>query len=739
MKQTTIQQAPYVPYMQLFFSMNTTRTIIGTRTIQSDDIIMHAGDSQNGERLSLRNRDRVPEAGRQRGEGSIGTQWKNNKRAALYFGVVLVFPLFAACNILLSLSYVEGFQVPKIGGGLKQQRQTSTSYSSTTSTKMRMNVVPLKLAGDEISSAEIADENTNSSNSSPLLMNFSASGSIGSLLLQMQKKEAELRLLNKSKSLLLSEDGTLNLDASTNSYNATVSSSFNTNGATEEVTAAEATTSTSQKTSDLFSWMRKSDNGYTSSGSKGTSAAKNIIAGQTMTLYDDEIARELDDAVSIRITNSVKDVTILEPPEIHRIKPRTTGMVGTTTTLNENNEDEEKNGVVVVVAAAANEIVVLSPPKEQKEEDGKKKRMSSSTTSSGSMDMAAEDDHLPSLSRAEHYNGRIGRDMRHLAVSIASCIDSVEEWQLFCQQSTGGLEPLIECIREGAESIREGSSPSSLPQQQQPQPLSDDTTTGSSSSSTYKYKNGLTRTEENFQVASSACRALRDLSGLSQDLAAVITDGLLRANAAYKSNGEEQYTLMDDMCTILRQADDFMDTSDKTAAQGKKRRPFRRRNKQTVGQETSPSSEQPTGSSSNKWPMGIFRGHKEARLQCKLYVTQLLLAMTCASDSAVDAIRSTEGLKDVLLKHSSYARKERRRRWMRYPGEKLKSMIRNKFSSSELLAAQKLKKKRRQPFIEAASLENNLNGRIKGTANQVLAAIGYNEWVPKIPGQKGLR
>jgi hypothetical protein len=76
---------------------------------------------------------------------------------------------------------------------------------------------------------------------------------------------------------------------------------------------------------------------------------------------------------------------------------------------------------------------------------------------------------------------------------------------------------------------------------------------------------------------------------------------------------------------------------------------------------------------------------------------------------------------------------------MRYPGEKLKSMIRNKFSSSELLAAQKLKKKRRQPFIEAASLENNLNGRIKGTANQVLAAIGYNEWVPKIPGQKGLR
>jgi hypothetical protein len=195
-------------------------------------------------------------------------------------------------------------------------------------------------------------------------------------------------------------------------------------------------------------------------------------------------------------------------------------------------------------------------------------------------------------------------------------------------------------------------------------------------------------------MASSACRVLRDLCALSQDLAAVITDGLLRANSGYKNEGE--YTLMDDMCTILRHADDFS------------------------------------------------RGRREARLQCKLYVTQLLLAMTCASDSAVDAMRSTEGLKDVLLINSSYARKERRRRWLRYPGEKLKSVwlakrkIRQKFSSKSSVT-QKPKKKRRQPFIEAASLKNNLNGRIQGTANQVLAAIGYNEWVPKIPGQKGLR
>ena len=209
---------------------------------------------------------------------------------------------------------------------------------------------------------------------------------------------------------------------------------------------------------------------------------------------------------------------------------------------------------------------------------------------------------------------------------------------------------------------------------------------------------------------------------------------------------------MDDMCTILRQSDDFLDihhhTSDKTA-QKSKRNLFRRRNKRRAEEKTRQTDlgniqSPPQSKSSSKWPMGIFRSRREARLQSKLYVTQLLLEMTCASDSAVDAIRATEGLKDALLMHSSYARKERRRRWMRYPGEKLKSIwlarskIRQKFSTKSS-TPQKPQKKRRQPFIEAASLRNNLNGRIQGTANQVLAAIGYNEWVPKIPGQKGLR
>ncbi len=610
-------------------------------------------------------------------EGSSRTHRKNEMGMFSGLGLLLISSL----HLLLLLECVKGFHVPECGAGSKLRH--AQLFSSSTPSNLRLYVVPLKSSEDEISSAEAASPSegigidtieiapsesalaldTNTSN--PLMLNFNASGSIGSLLMQMQKKEAELRLVNKSASLLFSEDQALNLDAA----NSNTSASYTTTTTTEENPA------TSQK-SDLFSWIRKQDGDEGSKGITSTKAAerRNI---------DDEIAMELDNAVSIRITNSVKDVAILGPPEINRIKRRI-GIAGETS-LTDNQENDVNMG--------------------------------------GQNNLAGEI--LPTLSKAQHYDGRIGRDMRHLAVSTASCIDSVEEWQLFCQQSTGGLEPLIECIREGAKSIREGGS----------------------SQSGLKYKSGLARKEENFRMASSACKVLRDLCALSLDLGAVITDGLLRANHAYKNNEED--SLMDDLCTILRHADDFLDiqqqASENTSQKVNQRRFRQQKKEEEEGIEiVKPGMRSSQSRSSSKWPMGYFRGRREARLRCKLYVTQLLLAMTCASDSAVDAIRSTAGLQDALLAHSSYARKERRRRWMRYPGEKIKSMwlakrkIRQKISSNTSESKQP-EKKRRQPFIEAASLQNNLNGRIKGTANQVLAAIGYNEWVPKIPGQKGLR
>jgi len=685
------------------------------RNIQSD---VPGGDFQSDERHSPWNRDQVQQALRRE---SIGKQWKKGK--ILFFGAVLVLPLFDASDSLLSLQCVEGFHIPKIRVWSKQGYQQQ--LSTTSSTKLLLNADPLKSvrdgapSSDSVSSSkgngvETIDTDSindgtafNNNTSSPLLLSFNASGSIGSLLMQMQRKEAELRLLNKSTSLLFSEDQALQLDASNSIAKA---SFFNKN---YNVETTEETAATSFK-NDIFSWIRKQDGEINGKGS----ARRKVVDQTTM---DDEIARELDDSVSIRITNTVKDVIILGPPEPNSINPKTT-MMGTTIS----NEEKENNLICAEKIKPA--------PKE--EEDKLKKKM----ISTGDTDVT--EDNLPSLSRAEHYNGRIGRDMQHLAVSIASCIDSVEEWQLFCQQSTGGLEPLIECIREGAGSIREGSPSSFLSSGSYDRHLL--SPTGKS------YKNSLTRNEENFRMASSACRVLRDLCALSLDLASVITDGLLRANAAHKN--KEEHTLMDDICIILCQADDFLDSdhqkSDATV-RSSKRRPFRRRKKQKAGQTTAESvvkyiSTVSQSKSSSKWPMGIFQNRKEPHLQCKLYATQLLLAMACASDSAVDVIRSTEGLKDVLLIHSSYAPKERRRRWMRYPGEKLKSMwlakrkIRQQ-NSSKASVTEKPKKKRRQPFIEAASLQNNLNGRIQGTANQILAAIGYNEWVPKIPGQKGLR
>jgi hypothetical protein len=105
--------------------------------------------------------------------------------------------------------------------------------------------------------------------------------------------------------------------------------------------------------------------------------------------------------------------------------------------------------------------------------------------------------------------------------------------------------------------------------------------------------------------------------------------------------------------------------------------------------------------------------------------------MTVASDSAVDALRATKGLLNTVLVCSSYARKEKTRRWLRYPGEIIKFVWRSKRNRQQ----QSIERPRR-PFLEAAALGKDLNGKVKGTANQILASMGYNQWVPKIPGQK---
>ncbi len=122
---------------------------------------------------------------------------------------------------------------------------------------------------------------------------------------------------------------------------------------------------------------------------------------------------------------------------------------------------------------------------------------------------------------------------------------------------------------------------------------------------------------------------------------------------------------------------------------------------------------------------------KDARKRCGLYVTQLLLEMSFASDKAVETFRATPGLTETVLACSSYAPAKRlRRRLIRYPIEVIKRYFSSK--TNQVMNEE-------SPFLAAASINNGLSGQTQGSANQLLASIGHNVWYPKTPGQKGLR
>ena len=93
-----------------------------------------------------------------------------------------------------------------------------------------------------------------------------------------------------------------------------------------------------------------------------------------------------------------------------------------------------------------------------------------------------------------HHTDRIERDIRMLAVSIASTVDTAEQWRTFCNDG-GGILPLLKCIREAAKEIEEGSIVDP-----------DDE----------NYETMLAMTEETLATACSACKTLRDLCAISK-------------------------------------------------------------------------------------------------------------------------------------------------------------------------------------------------------------------------------
>ena len=122
----------------------------------------------------------------------------------------------------------------------------------------------------------------------------------------------------------------------------------------------------------------------------------------------------------------------------------------------------------------------------------------------------------------------------------------------------------------------------------------------------------------------------------------------------------------------------------------------------------------------------------EAKKRCTLYANQLLLGMALASDDAIHAFQSVPGLLDSIILSSSYNSQQKLRgRWFRYPIEKAKRI-------RDSLLGRKMKSSKR-PFLEAAKVSGGLKGKTQATSNKLLSAMGHNVFVPKVPGQRGLR
>lgn len=141
------------------------------------------------------------------------------------------------------------------------------------------------------------------------------------------------------------------------------------------------------------------------------------------------------------------------------------------------------------------------------------------------------------LSSAAH-TARIEKDMRHLAVSIASTVDDAKQWKRFIEDG-GGLLPLLECIYEGAAEIRKGPWEN----------------TGFDE----EMLGLVEKREEAFAAACTSCKTLRDLCTISKPFAAIVTDSILRANAAWATpvqDEDNQMSLEDglisDLVTLLR-------------------------------------------------------------------------------------------------------------------------------------------------------------------------------------------
>ncbi len=262
------------------------------------------------------------------------------------------------------------------------------------------------------------------------------------------------------------------------------------------------------------------------------------------------------------------------------------------------------------------------------------------------------------------HGSRISRDIRDVAVSIASNIDNIDQWRLFCEEG-GGLKSIFQSLRLSARLLSVADS-----------------------GETYTIQD----VQAAFNTSCAACRALRDLCALSPELSAVITEDILEASSP-KSFYEEDHLI----------------------------------NKENGLRSIDSTPKGIVASLVSLLSFSIKECQKEhsslletAKL-CRLYSIQMFLAMALASDAAVYTLRATPGLVDSIVKCSSYAN---------YKMPFLSNIWRRSVESLTM-------KMDRSQLIKTSP--GMLDCTLRSAANQVLAAIGHNIWVPKRKGQKGLR
>lgn len=121
--------------------------------------------------------------------------------------------------------------------------------------------------------------------------------------------------------------------------------------------------------------------------------------------------------------------------------------------------------------------------------------------------------------------------------------------------------------------------------------------------------------------------------------------------------------------------------------------------------------------------------------------------MAFANDEAILRLRSTPGLKDAVMACSSYANlKEEKPADLRSRIDFLANLMSiseskvNQLGGPRTIKMTKPKLDPKTKIRESRSDEKKSKRKeLESPANKLLAAIGYNIWVPKAEGQKGLR